>query len=261
MENYIKEFYLFSSSHKLAQKLYYLGDLKAIYLEKKHLNREIFNFAKLRNIAIYTIENADHLMELLPSETNHALAISYGIGFIFKKEHMEIFEYGIWNIHPGKLPDNRGRHPISWSFIKNDKYFTVSVHKINEKIDQGELIYECDIERDVNDDANSISRKIDNLLEGNLIENALLNFKNGFTTSITKGNYNPNLMGKFKEINPHNYTGRELFSIFKSQIIYGSLTINGHLYDNCDFFHEDFDCSESDVVECSDGELMILRKS
>ena len=38
---------------------------------------------------------------------------------------------GIWNIHPGNLP-NRGRHPISWALINNEKKIGISV-QINNK--------------------------------------------------------------------------------------------------------------------------------
>jgi len=252
-------FYLFSSCCKLAQKLYYLGKLKAVYLEKRHINKDLVNFCCLRDIPFYPVDTLEELNSVLPKQTSSSVGISYGVGFIFKKQHIELFTHGIWNIHAGKLPDNRGRHPIGWSFINNDKYFTLTIHSINEEIDQGKLIYEENIERDINDDTNSISKKIINLLDGNFLLKAIDNYCNDISVPMTKGNYNKNLMGKFTNIKLQDYTAPQLYSIFKSQLIYGPLCIEGALYDDCNFYSEFLNYDNCKILEAKDGIKLSLH--
>lgn len=254
------DFYLFSSSYELAQKLYYTGNLKAVYMEKKHLNQNIVNFCSLRNIKYFVADNLNELLKYLPSKTKNSLGISFGEGFIFKNEQINLFEYGIWNIHTGKLPDNRGRHPIGWSFINNDKYFTVTLHSIDEKIDMGVLIYEENIERDINDDTQSISEKILNVIKSNFLNKGIENFNNNRVKTLETGNYNKNLIGKFNYINSKDYTASELFSIFKSQLIYGALNVDGKMYDECNFYFENSNIENCDIIMAKDSVKIVLRK-
>ena len=204
-------------------------------------------------------EKLEELDKFLPDKTTNSVGISYGVGFLFKNKHINLFKHGIWNIHPGKLPDNRGRHPIGWSFINNDKYFTLSIHSINEEIDQGELIYEENIERDINDDSNSIVKKIDSLLEGDFLLKAIKNYSDGKTIPLKKGNYNKNLIGKFSNIKLNQYSSAELYSIFKSQLIYGPLNIDGKLYDQCNFYSELLPNENCKIIKMKDGKTLSLH--
>lgn len=255
------DFYLFSPNYFLAKKLFYLGNLKAIFFETRCLNKDIYNFSKLHNIPLFLIDNLKDLDEKLQiANKENSIGISYGIGIFFKNRHIEKFEYGIWNIHGGKLPENRGRHPISYSFINNDKYFTLSIHAINEEIDQGYLIHEAHIERDINDNQKDILNKFDRCIEGDYLDIAIENYFNNKLIELGKGNYNPNLCNKFNNINSKEFTSQELFSIFKSQIMYGPVCINDKKYVSCDFYHEYFVDENVDLVECKDCDFLCLKK-
>lgn len=256
----INEVYLFSSNYKLAQKLFYTYTLKAVYAESRHLSKDLFNLCSLWDIPLYCIETIECLDNILPKKTNNALAISYGTGLLFKNRHIDKFKYGIWNIHTGKLPENRGRHPLGWTFINNDKYFTLSIHRINEEIDQGILIYECNIQRDINDKSEDIMKKIDKIIEKDFLEQAIKNYCQNKTKILKKGIYNENLKNKFNAIYSKDYTAKELYSIFKSQSQYGTLTVNDRLYNTCDFYCENLVYSNGDIVECKDSKKVYLAK-
>ena len=47
---------------------------------------------------------------------------------------------GIINIHQSLLPAYKGRHPLNWAIINGEKYTGVTIHKINEAYDDGEII-------------------------------------------------------------------------------------------------------------------------
>lgn len=259
-DNKIENFYLFSSSYDLAKKLYYLGKLKAVYAEKRHFNLDIFNFCSLRDIPIYFLDSIEQLDEYIPLKKEKSVGISYGIGFIFKNKHINAFTHGIWNIHTGKLPQNRGRHPLGWSFINNDKYFTVSIHQINEQIDQGILLHEENIERDINDDSVKINEKVNKLICEKFIDIAINNYQKGKVKKLKQGKYNKNLIGKFDNINSLDYSSKELFSIFKSQSIYGPLKIDGVLYKKCDFYCDEMKNYSGKIILCKDNKRVLLQE-
>lgn len=47
---------------------------------------------------------------------------------------------GIINIHMSLLPAYRGRHPLNWAIINGEKHAGVTIHHLNEKFDEGNII-------------------------------------------------------------------------------------------------------------------------
>ena len=78
---------------------------------------------------------------------------------ILKADLFDIPEYGILNIHCGKLPNYRGRAPISRTIMNGEKYLTMTLHKIDEGVDSGDIIREKEIEINDEDDVNDIYNK------------------------------------------------------------------------------------------------------
>ena len=70
------------------------------------------------------------------------VGIVCGFPYIFKKNLLKLSKYGIINCHAGKLPKYRGGSPLNWQIINNEKFFGLSIIKIDENIDTGEIIEE-----------------------------------------------------------------------------------------------------------------------
>ena len=51
-----------------------------------------------------------------------------------------MFNKGILNIHPSLLPDYRGAAPLEWAIINGETTTGVTIIKINEKFDKGEIV-------------------------------------------------------------------------------------------------------------------------
>jgi len=60
--------------------------------------------------------------------------------YIFKQKDIDSCRLGIVNLHPAPLPDYRGCNSYSHAIINGDKEYGVSLHYVNNKIDQGNLI-------------------------------------------------------------------------------------------------------------------------
>jgi phosphoribosylglycinamide formyltransferase-1 len=59
---------------------------------------------------------------------------------ILKKDTIMLFRNGLLNMHPGKLPDNRGLDNLKRAIL-NDIEPAVTFHLIDKKIDQGKMIF------------------------------------------------------------------------------------------------------------------------
>lgn len=258
----IKNFYVFSSSIVLLEELIQLGNVKAIFCETRQLNQDIYNFSKLWNVPLYFADSLDKLASyFIDVQYNDSIGVSFGTGFIFKSEHLNSFQYGILNLHTGKLPQNRGRHPIAWSFFNCDKYFYLTAHLINEQIDQGMFIYQDKVFRSIRDDTELILKKIEQLIKKSFLVTVLnkIAYNTGFV-KIRKGKYYPKANTVFKNISSSDFTANQIFSIFKSQRSYGPIFVDGNKYLDCDFYCDKLQYNgEYDILNIQ-GTKIILYK-
>lgn len=135
----MKEVVLFSDSGKIAEALFYspFFELKLIICEKSRLSGDLLNFSYLRSIPVYEAENNGELFQIL-LKNKLDIAIMCGFGIILNKDIINHLD--IYNVHPGKLPNYKGRHPTFFATINGDKSIYFSLHKVVEEIDSGEII-------------------------------------------------------------------------------------------------------------------------
>ena len=123
---------------KFVLKKYY-SDVKAIVIlnsdkkNKQFLKKE---YPKKKTI-IWSAKNKIHknLKKLSPKSF-----FLIWWPFILKKKILNIPKYGTINTHPSFLPHYKGKDPNFWSILKNGPY-GVSIHKVNEKIDSGDILF------------------------------------------------------------------------------------------------------------------------
>lgn len=87
------------------------------------------------------------------------VGICTGFMEIIRKDIFEIPKYGILNLHCGKLPFYRGRAPISRTIMDGNKTLTITLHKMDEGVDSGDILLESEIEIENSDDVNSLYQK------------------------------------------------------------------------------------------------------
>ena len=88
--------------------------------------------------------------------------INFGIiagSRILSQKIIKLFSFGILNIHPGLLPQNRGLDSILWAIRKNNK-IGISAHLINDKIDSGRLVLSKVIFPKKNDNIFDLYKKV-----------------------------------------------------------------------------------------------------
>ena len=72
------------------------------------------------------------------------LIISYGYKHIIKKDVIDAYDGKIINLHISYLPWNKGMYPNMWSII-DDTPKGVTIHLIDEGIDTGDILFQCEV--------------------------------------------------------------------------------------------------------------------
>lgn len=99
----------------------------------------------------------------ISEEKNKFKDFEFGIcaGFmeILSEEILSIPKYGIMNLHCGKLPYYRGRAPISRTIMDGREMLTMTLHKMDEGVDSGDILSETEIKIETDDDVNTLYNK------------------------------------------------------------------------------------------------------
>ena len=117
----------------------------------KHKNRgmklaesEVKIFAKEKNLKIFQPEKVKGNIEFIETikEINPDLICVVAYGKILPKEILDIPKFGCVNLHASLLPKYRGAAPIQWAVLNGDKVTGNSTMYMNEKMDEGDIIFQ-----------------------------------------------------------------------------------------------------------------------
>jgi methionyl-tRNA formyltransferase len=94
---------------------------------------------------------------------NPALIVVVAYGNILPPELLEIPRYGCLNVHASLLPKYRGAAPIQWSVIEGDTLTGVTLMRMDEGMDTGDMLAKAELEIAPDDTALSLAPKLANL--------------------------------------------------------------------------------------------------
>jgi len=162
------------------------------------------------------------------------LNINLGIVATFSKiiprDIIEAIPSGIINVHPSLLPRYRGANPIFWAIRNGEKVFGVTIHYLNERIDEGNIILQKKIQ--IEDHHTIVDCKKIFAKEGViLLEEVIDMINNGkaesFPQDNEKASYYPRAKDEYRTLNTdmHDYTDM-------SNIIRASLDRGGAIFWN-----------------------------
>ena len=114
-------------------------NIDEVFVAKKNLDKNILNQIKKKNLKFNLIRNLKE-KKIFKVLKKTDIALICGFPLIFNKKHLKLPKYGYLNQHAGILPNYRGGSPLNWQIINDEKYFGISVIKINEKIDEGDIV-------------------------------------------------------------------------------------------------------------------------
>ena len=104
-------------------------------------DKNLIKIAKKNKIRILIIKeiNLKKNFEKI-KKFNCNLLISMSYDQIFGKNFIKEYKNKIINCHAGDLPFYRGRSVLNWVLVNDEKYFGITTHFIDKKIDKGDII-------------------------------------------------------------------------------------------------------------------------
>lgn len=100
-------------------------------------------------------EAVEHLKRL---KSDLFVVISFGQ--ILKKEVLSIPKFFSINLHGSLLPRYRGAAPTNWAIINGDKVTGITVIRMNERLDEGDIITAKEVEIEEGDTNITLSEKL-----------------------------------------------------------------------------------------------------
>lgn len=123
-------------------------------------------------------ETLNELSKLL-KKYNFDIVLSVGFNFLISKEILETNHKTIFlNSHPHLLPKWKGNNAIKQSILKGETEFGCTVHYIDEKMDNGQIIIQEKI-KVLKNEQNLIYKYLFEFIEPIAIHNALKLINNG----------------------------------------------------------------------------------
>lgn len=119
-------------------------------------DNEIYKLAKRAGIRVKVFEATDVSSALENKEFD--LGILAWWPYIIKKSLIDTPAQGFINFHPSYLPFNRGKHYNFWAIVEESP-FGVTLHRVTEGIDSGDIISQQLIEYDWTDTGESLYKK------------------------------------------------------------------------------------------------------
>lgn len=90
------------------------------------------------------INNKQYIQKV--KEYNADIAISVNWINVITREMIDIFPNGILNCHAGDLPRYRGNAVANWAIIMGEKEVVVTIHKMDEGLDTGNIVLQERVE-------------------------------------------------------------------------------------------------------------------
>ena len=115
---------------------------------------------------------------------NYDFVIVYGWNYIFPHPIIDKIEF--YNIHPSLLPKYRGPLPLVFQLLNNEIVGGVTLHKIDENIDSGDVYKQC--EYDIDKNASHISLNVKIMRCINFILNNFIKDYTNHQVTFTKQN-------------------------------------------------------------------------
>ena len=94
------------------------------------------------NLSVYqpiTLKNEDEIDIIKSFNADVIVVVAYGK--ILPLDILNASKYGAINVHASLLPKYRGAAPIQWSILNGDEITGVTIQKMNEGIDTGDILY------------------------------------------------------------------------------------------------------------------------
>ena len=148
------------------------------------------------------------------------LFISMSFNQIFRPSVFDLPPLKTINCHAGKLPFYRGRNPLNWALINNEKEFGITTHYVDIGIDTGDILVQETYPITDDDDYNTLLKKA-HVECANVLYEAVKGLQTGTAKPVKQFDIHPVGFyclgrGTGDEIVHWNQTSREVFNFIRA---------------------------------------------
>lgn len=170
-------------------------------------------FALNNNLEVFTPDNIKKDMDAI-KKSKPDIIITCAYGQIIPKELLDLPSLGCINVHASLLPKLRGGAPIHRAIMEGHKKTGITIMYMDEHMDTGDIIEKSEVEISLDDDLESLSKKL--VLSANhLLIDTLPKIISG-SSSRTKQNDNDatyaKIITKDDEFIDFNRTSQEIYN-------------------------------------------------
>lgn len=199
-------YFSYLSAHKIIESNY--NNIQAIIFSRatKSSKKRIFkilkktsfsyftyrSFVQLLSVVFYRNKSIRHLADRFKikkiyvnneSELNNSInkakiGLAFNFDLIIRRNIIDKFENGIFNIHASKLPMDKGISPVLWAFARGDEEIWSTIYQINEGIDSGPIAKQFQIPVLPSDTSFSLYKRV-SLESGEVLNSLLGKISNG----------------------------------------------------------------------------------
>ena len=126
---------------------------------KNRIDESLKELVHKLGLTIKLFEWKKEFTEIILNYPKNYVFFIYQLDMIIPKKLTD--KYSFFNLHRGSLHTNRGPNPEIRSILNGNTFSTMSLHKINEKIDSGMLIDDYQISILKNDNPNILKKKLE----------------------------------------------------------------------------------------------------
>ena len=127
------------------------------------------------DLPIFTPKEIDDELILSLASCHADLLVCFAYGKIFPKKMLDVFRFGGINIHPSLLPRWRGPAPIPFAIYSGDTVAGISIQRIAEKMDTGNIVAQKRFKIDREDTTESVLSSKVTSLSVELLSQVLIN--------------------------------------------------------------------------------------
>ena len=132
--------------------------LKFVVCEQKKQTEALKKLCQDSNCPCISADRSDQIKDILPEFEPIDFFIIYSSSIIIRKGLLDKHEF--YNFHPGDMSNNKGANPLAWSILYGEEDTAMSMHQINEEIDEGVLIDTYRVDIDENETQQTLLAKL-----------------------------------------------------------------------------------------------------
>ncbi len=159
--------------------------------------RKLHQIAAEHNIPVYAPDNINHPLWIAQiADINPDYLFTLDFPILPSNRLVQIARKGSFNLHASLLPKYKGLTPVHWAILSGESEIGVSFQQIEEKPYSGQILGQCKIENQPEDDFETIIEKLAHEVRG---------FLGDILPQLLDGNITPlpPVSGAVEEIRPH----------------------------------------------------------